>query len=229
MVRKQRLINHVEVEMKKTYKLTRRRWLASAMGLIVTAISSPLIAQTKIRRIPAQYIATLALGGASSGTGAETWGLWRVDPGPIGVWLRFYQLLQKAGNIAPAGWRFDIDDWWLDENGLIMKAPEFPMPAGEYYVTNGEEHISLLTVEKPDADGRQAWSLSDGKTIANVTHGPCRSARYTPEGESGTCSPKDADRAVFALKPGEAPPPVVGCSRREYGVLIVFGLPLESA
>ena len=66
--------------MKKTYKLTRRRWLASAMGLIVTAISSPLIAETKIRRIPVQYIATLALGGASSGTGAESWGLWRVDP-----------------------------------------------------------------------------------------------------------------------------------------------------
>jgi len=191
--------------MKKTYKLTRRQWLASAMGLIVTAISSPLLAETKIRRIPAQYIATLALGGASSGTGAESWGLWRIDPGPIGVWLRFYQFLQKAGNIAPAGWRFDIDDWWLDENGLIMKAPEFPMPAGAYYVTNGEEHISLLTVEKPDADGKQAWSLSGGKTISNVTHGPCRSARYTPEGVSGTCSPEDADRSVFPLKPGEAP------------------------
>jgi hypothetical protein len=215
--------------MKKTYKLTRRQWLASAMGLIVTAISSPLIAETKIRRIRAQYIATLALGGASSGTGAESWGLWRVDPGPIGVWLRFYQLLQKAGNIAPAGWRFDIDDWWLDENGLIMKAPEFPMPAGAYYVTNGEEHISLLTVEKPDADGKQAWSLSGGKTISNVTHGPCRSARYTPEGSSGTCSPEDADRTVFPLKPGEAPPPVVGCNRKQYSVLIVFGLPLESS
>jgi hypothetical protein len=215
--------------MKKIYKLTRRQWLASAMGLIVTAISSPLIAETKIRRIPAQYIATLALGGASSGTGAESWGLWRVDPGPIGVWLRFYQLLQKAGNIAPAGWRFDIDDWWLDENGLIMKAPEFPMPAGAYYVTNGEEHISLLTVEKPDADGKQEWSLSGGKTISNVTHGPCRSARYTPEGSSGTCSPEDADRTVFPLKPGEAPPPVVGCNRKQYSVLIVFGLPLENA
>ena len=215
--------------MKKTYKLTRRRWLASAMGLIVTAISSPLIAETKIRRIPVQYIATLALRGASSGTGAESWGLWRVDPGPIGVWLRFYQFLQKAGNIAPAGWRFDIDDWWLDENGLIMKAPEFPMPDGAYYVTNGEEHISLLTVKKPDADGKQAWSLSGGKTIANVTHGPCRSARYTPEGASGTCSPEDADRTAFPLKPGEAPPPVLGCSRKQYSVLIVFGLPLESS
>ena len=84
-----------------------------------------MFAQTKIRRIQTQYIAALAAEGSTSGTGAETWGLWKVDPGPIGVWLRFYQTLQKAGNIAPAGWRFDIDDWWLDENGLIMKAPEF--------------------------------------------------------------------------------------------------------
>ena len=118
-----------------------------------------MFAQTKIRRIQTQYIAALAPQGATSGTDAETWGLWKVDPGPIGVWLRFYQALQKAGNIAPSGWRFDIDDWWLDENGLIMKAPEFPIPAGQYYVTNGEENIFLLTVGEADADGKHAWSL----------------------------------------------------------------------
>lgn len=119
-----------------------------------------MFAQTKIRRIQTQYIAVLALQGATSGTGAETWGLWKVDQGPIGVWLRFYQALPKAGNIAPSGWRFDIDDWWLDENGLIMKAPEFPIPAGQYYVTNGEENISLLTVKEADGEGNQAWSSS---------------------------------------------------------------------
>lgn len=211
--------------MKRSFKFSRRQLLTSALGLFATIVASPLSAQTKFRRIPTQYIAALAPEGATSGTGAETWGLWRVDPGPIGVWLRFYQNLQRAGNIAPSGWRFDIDDWWLDENGLIMKAPEFPMPAGKYYVTNGEEHISLLTVQEPDADGKQAWSLSDEKTIADVTHGPCRSARYSPEGASGTCSPKDADRTVFPLKPGESPPPVRGCVRQNYAVLIVFGLP----
>lgn len=214
--------------MKRSFKFSRRQLLTSALGLFATAVASPLSAQTNFRRIPTQYIAALAPEGATSGTGAETWGLWRVDPGPIGVWLRFYQNLQKAGNIAPSGWRFDIDDWWLDENGLIMKAPEFPMPAGKYYVTNGEEHISLLTVQEPDADGKQAWSLSDEKTIADVTHGPCRSARYSPEGASGTCSPKDADRTVFPLKPGESPPPVRGCLRQNYAVLIVFGLPAET-
>ena len=215
--------------MQKPFRLNRRQWLVSSLGLIATALSSPLFAQTQIRRIAPQYIATLAPSGAKSGTGAQTWGLWRVDPGPIGVWLRFYQLLQKAGNLAPAGWRFNIDDWWLDENGLIMKAPEFPMPAGNYYVTNGEDHISLLTVAKPDANGEQAWSLSDEKTIGNVTHGPCRSARYTPEGDSATCSPANANREAFPLKPGEVPPPVDGCNRKQYAVLIVFGLPIESA
>ena len=213
--------------MRTKFNFTRRQWLASAFGLLGIAISSPLLAQTKIRRIPTQYIAALAPEGATSGTGAESWGLWKVDPGPIGVWLRLYQALQKAGNIAPAGWRFDIDDWWLDENGLIMKAPEFPIPAGQYYVTNGEGNISLLTVEEPDGEGKQAWTLTDNKTIADVTHGPCRSARYTPEGESGTCSPEYADRSAFPLKPGESPPLVSGCNRKSYAVLIVFGVASE--
>ena len=206
-------------------KFTRRAWLTSAIaGLFVTRFN-PARAQTKVKRIPTQYIAALAPEGARSGTGAETWGLWRKDPGPIGVWLRFYQTLRKAGGIGPTGWRFDIDDWWLDENGLIMKAPDFPMPAGQFYVTNGEDHISLLTVEAPDAEGRQSWSLSDDKTIANVTHGPCRSARYTPEGESASCTPENANQAVFPLGPGDSPPAVSGCHKKEYAVLIVFALP----
>jgi len=42
-----------------------------------------------------------------------------------------------------------------------MKALESPIPAGQYYVTNGEENISLLTVEEEDAEGKQAWSLTE--------------------------------------------------------------------
>jgi hypothetical protein len=199
------------------------------MSAIATLLPLPAFAATKIQRIPLQYIAALAPEKATSGTGAETWGLWRIDPGPIGVWLRFYQVLQKAGNIAPAGWRFDIDDWWLDENGLIMKAPDFPIPAGQYYVTNGQDQISLLTIETPDSAGKQAWSLSDDKTIADVTHGPCRSARYLPQDGAATCTPANADQNAFPLKPGEQPPAVHGCIKKEYAVLIVFGLPLDPA
>ncbi len=193
------------------------------------ALIAPLaFAQKKYRPVRPQYIAALAPAGATSGTGAETWGIWRVDPGPIGVWLRFYQLLKKAGNIAPAGWRFDIDDWWLDENGLIMRAPDFPISPGQYYVTNGEDQIALLTIEAPDKDGKQAWSLSDGKTIKDVTHGPCRSARYTPIGASGTCTPEKANVSGFPLQPGEEVPPIEMCNRQIYAVLIVFGFPVES-
>ena len=96
-------------------------------------------------------------------------------------------------------------------------------------MTNGQEHISFFTVEKPDADGVHAWSLSDAKTVADVTRGPCCSARYTPKGASVTCSPADADRGVFPLKIGQASPAVDGCNRKQYAVLIVFGLPMANS
>lgn len=213
--------------MPKNNLMDRRRWLISALSLVSLGFAGKASAKQFFRRVPTQYIAALAPPEATSGTGAETWGIWRRDPGPIGVWLRFYKLLRKAGNIAPAGWRFDIDDWWLDENGLIMRSPDFPISAGKYYVTNGEDHISLLTIEPPDQNGKQRWSLSDGKTISNVTHGPCRSARYTPEGASGTCTPENADLSLFPLKLGETLPPVADCNRKIYSVLIVFGFPIE--
>jgi hypothetical protein len=203
--------------------MTRRTWLASALAMIAT----PLAAAAPFRRVRPQYIAVLADPGASAGTGAETWGYWREDPGPIGVFLRQFAKLDRLG-FGPTGWRFDGDDWWLDENGIIMKAPDFPMPAGRYLVTNGEENVSILTVEAPDATGAQGWSLSDGMTASDVTHGPCRSARYTPTGESGTCSPADADQSVFPLPLGASPPMVKGCERKEYAVFIVIGLPLGS-
>ena len=213
--------------MQEPLKISRRKWLVSALSLIGTWMASPVLGQIKYYPIKTQYIAALAPAGATSGTGAETWGIWRVDPGPIGVWLRLYQMLRKAGNIAPAGWRFDLDDWWLDENGLIMKAPDFPITPGKYLVTNGEENASLLTIDPPDQNGNQNWSLTDGMTIGDVTHGPCRSARYTPVGASGTCTPENADRSVFPLELGEELPAVKDCNRKIYAVLIVFGFPVE--
>ena len=160
-----------------SFTMTRRGLLAG----LAAAFALPVRAETKFRRVPLQYIAALGSSAAKSGTGAERWGLWREDPGPIGVWLRLYQTLRKAGNIAPAGWRFDIDDWWLDENGLIMKAPDFPLPAGKYLVTDGEENAAVLTVAAPDAAGQQAWSLSHDARLQDVTHEKCRSARFTPD------------------------------------------------
>ena len=194
--------------------ITRRQWLISSLSFIGAWMVSPVLGQIKYHPIRNQYIAALAPAGARSGTGAETWGIWRVDPGPIGVWLRLYQMLRKAGNIAPAGWRFDIDDWWLDENGLIMKAPDFPITPGKYLVTNGEENAAQLTIDPPDENGNQNWSLDNGMTIGDVTHGPCRSARYTPIGASGTCSPENADQSVFPLELGKQLPEVTDCNRK---------------
>ena len=206
---------------------TRRSLIASAGAAVLSA--HPAIAQTGIRRIPTQYIAALAPDNATKGSGAQHWGLWRTDPGPLGVWLKDYEAMQAAGGIGPTGWEFDTDDWWLDENGLLMMPPEFPMPAAQFYVTNGRANISLLTVEKPDADGNQTWSLTGGMNIKGVTHGPCRSARYTPQAASGTCTPAQAPQEVFPLEPGASPPSVTGCDRKEYAVLIVFGVPVLSS
>ncbi|MEM6987666.1 MAG: hypothetical protein AAF499_14135 [Pseudomonadota bacterium] len=107
-----------------------------------------------------------------------------------------------------------------------MKSPEFPMPAGEYVVSNGVSNISLLRVDEPAAAGEQSWSLSDSMTIADVTHGPCRSARYRPRQTSGQCSPENAPQTVFPLGPGEQPPSVQYCDRKIYAVLIVIGRPV---
>tara|TARA_B110000503_G_scaffold42935_1_gene70292 strand:- start:196 stop:417 length:222 start_codon:yes stop_codon:yes gene_type:complete len=59
--------------MKVKLNLTCRQRLASAFGFLTSLLASPLLAQNKIRRINTQYIAALALEGATSGNGAKTW------------------------------------------------------------------------------------------------------------------------------------------------------------
>ena len=70
--------------------------------------------QTKFQRISTQFIAALGDPGATSGSGAQSWGLWPLDPGPRGVELNSYQRLKDAGGVAPARWKFDGTDWWLE-------------------------------------------------------------------------------------------------------------------
>ena len=41
--------------------------------------------------------------------------------------LSRYEQLEAAGGVAPAQWKFDNTDWWLEEHGLIMEQPEFPL------------------------------------------------------------------------------------------------------
>mmetsp|Transcript_22708 Transcript_22708/g.49396 ORF Transcript_22708/g.49396 Transcript_22708/m.49396 type:complete len:284 (-) Transcript_22708:1945-2796(-) len=179
-----------------------------------------------MQRLPrTQFIAALGDPTASEGTIAEggQWGIWPVDPGPRGVWLRDYKsdiLESGAGKYrAPAGWTFDPDNWWVEEHGLIMEAPDFPLKEGQYLVTGGRMVTTTLTVEK---DGR--WKLDEG-SLYDVTHLPCRSARYQPlaGGDEGLGSPTSANPKDFPVTPGAIMPSVPGTNKQDYAVLFVVG------
>ena len=85
-----------------------------AIGLFI--LPGQLRAEMVFKPIPTQYIAALGDPGATSGAGAESWGLWRLDPGPRGVELSDYETLKAEGGVAPAEWKFDAADWWLEEH-----------------------------------------------------------------------------------------------------------------
>jgi hypothetical protein len=201
--------------------LARGTAAAAAAALPVSAWAA--FDYSRFKRVPPQYIAALAPPDATSGNNAETWGLWSQDPGPRGVRLNAFGRLENG--VAPAGWRFDKNAWWLEEHGLIMESPDFPIPAGEYVVTGDREVVSLLTVHPAAADGRQRWELADGATLYDVTHLRCRSAVYTPAKAGGSCSPSAARQSDFPVSPGAAMPPVGDCAKQDYQVLIVVGLP----
>jgi hypothetical protein len=200
-----------------------------ALGsLILAAGAQPVLAAgpdlTKFKRIEPQYIAALADPGAKSGSGAQSWGLWSQDPGPRGCKLDRYPEL-KATGVAPSQWKFDEKDWWLEEHGLIMEKPTFPLPPGKYLVTGDREVTSILTIHPKDKDGSQRWELADGATIYDVTHLGCRSARYTPVASHDACSPENARKTGYPILPGMTMPAVKGCNKQDYAVLIVVGLP----
>lgn len=176
------------------------------------------------KRIQTQFIAALAAPGATSGDGAEHWGLWVEDPGPRGVRLADVGKLRKAGGVAPEGWRFDSADWWLEENGLIMEPPRFPVPPRKYLVTGGREATAVLTIHPADANGNRRWALDRGATLHDVTHLGCRSARYRPAGGAGGCTPEKVTKHAFPVDPGETMPAVEGCVQQDYAVLLVVGV-----
>ncbi len=206
----------------------RRTGLATV--LLVTTIVIGLAAhaagvdQGKFRRIPVQYIAALGDPGATSGRGAQAWGLWTEDPGPRGVELNGYARMMKAGGVAPARWKFNAADWWLEENGLIMEPPGFPLPPRKYLVTGSRAVTAVLTIHPADRNGDRRWELDNGATLHDVTHLACRSARYRPATGNGMCTPAKASQTAFPVAPGAAMPHVEGCSKQDYVVLIVIGV-----
>jgi hypothetical protein len=102
------------------------------------------------------------------------------------------------------------------------------MPQGHYLVTGNRSKSAILTVEAPGPDGSQHWSLNNDATVHDVTHLRCRSAVYTPA-SPGSCTPAQARQADFPVTPGAAMPPVSGCNKQDYMVLIVYGIAEDDA
>ncbi len=208
-----------------------RRLLFTGFLLLVAGLQPPVHASgvdlSKFKRIDPQFIAALGNPGATSGNGAQSWGFWNQDPGPRACKLDHYDQLKAAGNVAPAQWKFDPSDWWLEEHGFIMEKPTFPLPAGKYLVTGDRDVTTVLTIEPKDQNGNQRWELADSATLNDVTHLGCRSARYTPSTGDNSCSPANVHAKGFPVTPGAAMPAVNGCRKQDYAVLIVVGLPVS--
>jgi hypothetical protein len=199
------------------------RWFGAICAMGLACAATLVRAEASFVSGPTQYIAALGDPLATSGTDAESWGFWSLDPGPRGVWSSDYAELIANGGLAPQGWQFDGAAWWLEEHGLIMEAPQFPLPAGQYVVTGGREVTQVLTVAPTDADGHQSWSLAEGATLYDVTHLGCRAALYRASaGQS--CTPDNTPTQSFPMRPGLEMPPVSGCDKQDYQVLIVIGM-----
>jgi len=100
-----------------------------------------------------------------------------------------------------------------------MEAPDFPLSPGRYIVTGGRLVTTVLTI---GADGK-SWTLDKG-SLYDVTHLPCRSARYTPGNNKDIVgSPLTAKQNDFPVTPGAEMPPVDGCNKMDYAVLFVIG------
>ena len=207
--------------------MTSHGLLALLMLLVTFGSSAHAESPMSFKHIPLQYIVALGDPSANSGSGAELWGLWNQDPGPRGCLLTDYAQL-KATGVAPAQWKFDSTDWWLEEHGAIMEKPIFPLPPGKYVVTGGRKVTTVLTVDPMDKNGQQRWQLDNGAKLYDVTHLPCHAARYTPVTSNTSCSPAMVEKTAFPVAPGASMPSIKGCNKQDYAVLFVIGVADEN-
>merc|ERR1712048_463287 len=107
-----------------------------------------------------------------------------------------------------------------------MEKPDTPLPPAKYTVTGGRETVAELIVHTQDQDGDQRWELSSGAKLYDVTHLPCRSARYTPQKSADisddSCSPANMPQNFFPVAPGGVMPSLKGCNKQDYAVLFVM-------
>ncbi len=199
----------------------------SVVGSQVSNVGAYSTIPEGFKRIPTQFIAALGDPMASEGSNANDWGIWRVDPGPRGVRLQQYSsVLEKNKGVAPAGWKFNPNEWWLEEHGLIMEPPTFPLNPGRYLVTGGRAATAVLSVSEPTNNNSklQSWSLEGNVKLYDVTHLPCRSAKYTPISSVNSGSPLNARTVDFPVSPGAPMPSVEGTKKQDYAVLFVVGV-----
>jgi hypothetical protein len=214
-----------DTSMAISYSSPRKSRLAWAVAsLAAFAALSPAQTEVKFKSIPTQFLAALGEVTAGSGDNAEQWGLWREDPGPRGVRLRNFESLVANGGVAPAQWRFDQKDWWLEEHGLVMEQPVFSLAPGKYQVTGDRIVTTTLTIHPKDSNGKQKWQLADGNVLYDVTHLRCRSARYTPRVSGQACMPTNVLPDAFPVGQGDAMPMVGGCNKQDYAVLFIVGV-----
>jgi len=203
----------------------RRALLASTLAATTELIFSQQYVRPGFKRLkPTRFIAALGDSQTSEGTGAESWGLWERDPGPRGIpFDQFDEYSSSNGRVAPTGWEIDNQDFWLEEHGIWMETPKYDLSPGKYLVTGGRYQTNVLTIyPRDDESGSKRWSLDKG-VLYDVTHLPCRSARYiAEEGRDG--SPLQARKEDFPVKPGAEMPAVNGCKKQDYAVLFVTGI-----
>ena len=149
----------------------RRIILTMTLIMMMVSLGQSAYAQMSFKHVSIEYIVSLGDPNANSGNGAQLWGLWHQDPGPRGCMLDDYKKLKTTG-VAPAQWKYDSKDWWLEEHGLIMEKPIFPLPAGKYVVTGGREVTTVLTIFPADKNGETRWALDNGAKLYDVTHLP---------------------------------------------------------
>jgi hypothetical protein len=207
--------------LERSFTMIRRSFLSLAAFALATPARAYNAANFK--PVATQFLAALGEPTAKSGTGAENWGLWTLDPGPRGVRLDSYNALAASG-VAPAKWTFDPKSWWLEEHGLIMEPPAPSVPAGRYIVTGDRAVETVLTIFEKDANGQQRWALEDGATLYDVTHLRCRAARYTASKDSTACTPGMVDPNRFPVPPGDTMPLVKGCDAQDFAVLFIVGV-----
>jgi hypothetical protein len=102
----------------------------------------------------------------------------------------------------------------------MMDKPDFSLAPGKYKISGGKAGTTALTIL---SDGR--WELEGGAKLQDVTHLPCRSARYTPR--CADASPGKAHASDFPVIPGAPMPAVEGYDKEDYWVLFVTEVSLH--